>query len=126
MACNLSPQCNFLYGFFKCQLPEDTIVIEVTVRTMKGIHNIRKDHATQSYMCSLWCSQIRPFLSLLRKMETYMEERRNIANKISPTKRYLNTPSTSPFSKRTTPTKRSKTESKRGSEKHCKSRKVGG
>ena len=31
MACNLAPQCNFLYGVFQCQLPEDTIDMEIMV-----------------------------------------------------------------------------------------------
>ena len=26
MACDLESECNFLYGFFTCNLPEDTIV----------------------------------------------------------------------------------------------------
>ena len=48
MPCDLSPQCNFLYGLFNCQLPEVTIDIEITVRTLKCIHNFRQDCATQS------------------------------------------------------------------------------
>ena len=35
MACNLAPQCNFLYGYFQCQLLEDTIDVEIIVRTQK-------------------------------------------------------------------------------------------
>ena len=31
MACDLEPQCNFLYGFFTCNLPDDAIHVEVTV-----------------------------------------------------------------------------------------------
>ena len=31
MACNHKPHCNFLYGFFQYNLPEDTIDVEVTV-----------------------------------------------------------------------------------------------
>ena len=53
-----------------------------------------------------------------------MAERWNIVYPLYPTQRYPYKPNPSPFSKRTTPTKRSQTESKRGSEKHCKSRKV--
>ena len=30
MACDLAPQCNVLYRFFQCQLPEDTIDITMT------------------------------------------------------------------------------------------------
>ena len=42
MACDLAPLCNFLYGFFQCQLPEDTIDVEIIVKTMKGIHTFKK------------------------------------------------------------------------------------
>ena len=38
MASNLELQYNFLYGSFTCNLPEDTIDVEVTVHTLKGIH----------------------------------------------------------------------------------------
>ena len=93
---------------------EDTIDIEITVRTLKGIHTFRKDLAMQSSMCSPWYSQIRPFPSLLRKME----EKRNTANPFSPTGRYPNRPSTSLFSKKTTTTKSSRAGSKSGSKKH--------
>ena len=126
MAYDVSPQCNFLYGFFEFQLPEDTIDAEITVRIWKGIHTFRKDNATQSSMCSQWCSQIRPFPSLLRKMKAYMEQKRSTANLFSPTRGYPNRSSASPFSKKTTTTKRSRTESKRGSKKHHKLRKVEG
>ena len=42
MACALDPQCNFLYGYFTHNLPEDTIDMDVTVCTLKGIHTFRK------------------------------------------------------------------------------------
>ena len=54
MACDLALQCHFLYGFFHFYLPEDTIDVEITVRTLRGIHNFRKDHVTQLSMCSPW------------------------------------------------------------------------
>ena len=124
IACDMSPQFNFLYWFFEWHLPEDTIDVDITVTTMKGIHTFRKDHATQSSTYSLWCSQIRPFPSLLRKMEACMEEKRNTTNPFSSTRRYLNSPSTSPFSKKTTTTKWSRTDCGGCSKKHHKLRKV--
>ena len=85
MACKLNSQCNFICGFFECNLPEDTIDVEVTVRTPKGVHNFRRDHATQSSMCSPWGLQVKPFPLLVRKMEVHMEERRNVLNPFSHT-----------------------------------------
>ena len=43
IASDLAPQCNFLYGFLHCDLPEDTIGVEITVCTLREIHNFRKD-----------------------------------------------------------------------------------
>ena len=66
------PQCNFLYGFFQCQLLEDTIDIEITVRTLKGIHTLKKDRSTMYHHCSPWGSQVHPFPSFMKKMEAHL------------------------------------------------------
>ena len=34
MACLLQPECNFLYGFFRCKLPVEVVDIEVKIATM--------------------------------------------------------------------------------------------
>ena len=31
-------QCDFVYGFLKCALPEGTIDVNLQVHTLKGIH----------------------------------------------------------------------------------------
>ena len=80
MAWDPAPQWNFLYWFFHCDLPEDTIDVEIIVGPLRGIHNFRKDHATQSSMSHPWGTQVKPFPSLFKKMEAYMEERQNIVN----------------------------------------------
>ena len=126
MACSLNPQCNFLYGFFKCNPLEDTMGVEVTLRTLKRIHNFRRDHATQSSMCSPWGSLVKPFPLLLRKMEAYMDKRWSIVNPFSPNQRYPDRRDPSSFTKRAIPTKWSRNETKRSHEKHCKSRKMAG
>ena len=84
MACNLQPSCSILYGVPSCQLPEDIIDVEFTVRTMKGISTYRRDHTTQASSCSLWSAWVKPFPSLIRKIENYLEERRNIENFFHP------------------------------------------
>ena len=84
MMCDLLSQCNFLYGFFNCQLPEDTIDIEVTVRTLKGINTYRGKCTSQKSTCSPWSPQVRPFSSLICKMEPYMQDRRNAQNPFDP------------------------------------------
>ena len=76
MACELKLSCNFLFGFFQCALPEDTMDIEVTGRTVKGIHTYRKDHTTESATCSPWSRWMKPFPSLRNKIEAFKEEKR--------------------------------------------------
>ena len=80
IACNVSPQCNFLHRFFQCALPEGTIDVEITVQTLKGIHTFRKDQNAQSSMCNPCGSCIQPFPSLRKNMAAYKEERQTISN----------------------------------------------
>ena len=94
MACVLMPQCNFLYEYFQCQLPEDTIDMEVTVRTMKGIHMFKRDHSTQVISCRPWTSQLCPYKSLARKMKTYLELKDQVADPLHTNPIYPKRPDT--------------------------------
>ena len=42
MAYDLVLQCNFLYGLFHCDLPEDTIDVEINVHTLRGNITLEK------------------------------------------------------------------------------------
>ena len=84
MACVLTPQCNFLYGYFQCQLPEDTIDAEVTVWTMKDIHTFKRDHSMQLISCRPWTSRYCPYPSLIKKMKTYLELKDQVADPPQP------------------------------------------
>ena len=75
MACNLEANCNFLYGFFSCTLPEDTINVDITVCTLKGIHIFKKHRNIQVIKCSAWTSKIKPFWSLQCKRAEYLRQR---------------------------------------------------
>ena len=77
MACKLKHTCNFLFSFFQCALPNDTIDIEFTVRIVKGIHPYRKDNTSKQVTCSSCSRQMKPFLSLQKKIEAYEEEKRD-------------------------------------------------
>ena len=108
MACYLVPQCYFLYELFKCQLPKDTIDVEIMVRTMKGIHAFKKDCSSETSSCSPWGMHVHAFSSLVKKMEAYLEERRNITDPFHLTHTYPDRPITSPFTRSQT-AKRKKT-----------------
>ena len=73
MACILMPQFNFVHGYFRCPLPEETVDVEVKVKTMKGIHTFRRDHTTQIISYKPWSPRLCPYLSLVRRMQTYLE-----------------------------------------------------
>ena len=108
-----------MFGYFQCTLPQDTINVDVTMRTLGGINKFRKDHSTQSTTCSPWSIQVKPLPLLLKKMETFMDEKRRIENPFFPTQvvsLFLN--------KKTTTTKRSEIDTKRSQKKHRKTRKL--
>ena len=79
MACDLEPTCNFLFEFFMCTIPEDTIDLDVTVCTLKVIHTFRKDGNTKISKCSPCSMEVKPFQSMWKKMKDYIEERQAIA-----------------------------------------------
>ena len=75
---------------------------------MKGIHTFKKDHINQTSSCSPWGLQVHPFPSLVKKMEAYLEERRNITDPFPLTCNYPDRPIRSPCMRSQTP-KRKKT-----------------
>ena len=52
MACMLRPECNFLHGYFRCQLPIEMVDVEVKVKMMQGIHMFRRDRTSQVITCN--------------------------------------------------------------------------
>ena len=61
MACILHPECNFLHGYFRCQLPTETVNVEVKVKTMQGIHTFRRDRTCQVIKCNPWSTRHCPY-----------------------------------------------------------------
>ena len=67
------PECNFVHGYFRCLLPEETMDMEVKVKMMRGINMFRRDHTTQVISCKPWSPRLHPYPSLIRTMQTYLE-----------------------------------------------------
>ena len=67
MAREISPICDFIFGSIWTGLPMDTVDIELTVRTVKGIYMYRKDHMAKSTVFSPWSRTFIPFPSLQRR-----------------------------------------------------------
>ena len=73
MVCILKPECNFLYGYFRCLLWIETVDIEVKEKMMRGIHTFRRDWTIQVISCNPWSTWLCPYPSLIRKMKTSLE-----------------------------------------------------
>ena len=54
MAREVSPVCDFIFGSIRTSLPTDTVDMDVTVWTVKGIYTYRKDHTVESTGLILW------------------------------------------------------------------------
>ena len=108
MACDLESTCNSLFGFFLCTLLEDMINVDIKVCSLKGIQTFRKDRNTQISRYSPWGMEVKPFPSLWKKIEDYIEESHAVANPFI-NRPYPSIPKPSPFAKRlkATPGKRS-------------------
>ena len=124
MACDLAPNCNFLFWYFSCTLPEDMIDVDITVQMLKGNHTLRKDRSIQVSKCSPWGMEVRPFPSLRKKIQDYIEERQAIANPFI--RSYSSRPNPSLFEKwpEATPAKKRTVVSKCKIDKLSQQRKV--
>ena len=80
MACNLATNCNFLFGFFSFNLPEDKIDVGLTVNALHGIHTFKRYINTKMTKCSPWVTEIKPFPSLQKKMTEYCRQRQANTN----------------------------------------------
>ena len=84
MACILCPECNFLHGDFRCQLPVEMVDVEVKVKTMQGIHMFRRDRTSKVINCNPWSKKLDPYLCLIQKMKTYLKLEGRLGSKFRP------------------------------------------
>ena len=52
MAREISPVCDFIFGFICMYLPMDTVDIELTIKMVKAIYTSCKDHTVESMIFS--------------------------------------------------------------------------
>ena len=67
MACELAANCDLIFGILTCNLPEDTIDVDLKVHTLQVIHMYEKDRSTQVIKCSLWGTEVNPFPPLQKE-----------------------------------------------------------
>ena len=80
MVCLLQPECNFLYGFFRCKLPVEVVDIEVKITSMQGTHIFRRGRTTQLIRCTPWSMRLCMHPTIIKKMRTFLE----VENKMGP------------------------------------------
>ena len=73
MACLLQPECKFLHGYFRCQLPVEVVDVEVKITSMQGIHIFRRDRTMQLIKCTPWNTRLHPHPTIIKKMKTFLE-----------------------------------------------------
>ena len=73
MACLLQPECNFLYGFFRCKLPVEVVDVEVKITSMLGTHIFRRDRTTQLIKCTPWSTRLCLHPTIIKKRKTFLE-----------------------------------------------------
>ena len=62
MAREISPICDVIFRLIRTSLPTDTVDVDLTVSTVKGIYTCRKDHAKETTIFTLWIKKVIPFL----------------------------------------------------------------
>ena len=74
MAREISPVCDFIFGSLCTCLPTDMVVVELMVRTVKGIYTYCKDHTSESMVFSLWSKSVILFPSLRCKIQAFKDD----------------------------------------------------
>ena len=73
MACILQPECNFLHGLFRCQLPVEMVDMEARIILMQGTHMVRRDRTCQVIKCNPWSTRLCCHPTIINKMKMYLE-----------------------------------------------------
>ena len=77
MARSLNSKCNFENGFFTCDLPEDTVLLVVKVKTKTGNHTLVED-------TEKWTEKFRPWKKPTKDRKTRVLSPRKNDNSMTP------------------------------------------
>ena len=77
MARLLNSQCDFENGFFTCDLPEDTILLILKVKTQTGNHTIVEDMEKQTEKFQPWKKQVKDGKQVPQKLPGVLTPRKN-------------------------------------------------
>ena len=71
MAREISPICDFIFRSIRTHLTTDTVDVDLTVQTVKGIYTYRKDHTVESMIFTPWSKKVIPFSPLRWKIQAF-------------------------------------------------------
>ena len=77
MARSLNSRCNFKNGFFMCDLPEDTMLLVVKVKTKTGNHTLVEDREKQTEKFRPWKKPTKDGKSSSRKLLGVLTPKKN-------------------------------------------------
>ena len=77
MARSLNSQCNFENWFFTCDLPEDTVLLILKVKTKTGNHILVEDMEKQTEKFCPWKKQIKDGKQVPQKLPGVLTPRKN-------------------------------------------------
>ena len=77
MARSLNSRCDFKNGFFTCDLPEDTVLLMVKVKTKTGNHTLVEDMEKWTENFRLWKKPTKDGKSIPRKLPEILTPRKN-------------------------------------------------
>ena len=77
MARSLNFRCDFENGFFTCDLPEDTMLLVVKVKTKTGNHTLVEDTEKQTEKFRLWKKLTKDGKASPRKLPGVLTPRKN-------------------------------------------------
>ena len=94
MACLLQPECNFLHGYFRCELPVEVVDVKVKITSMQGTHIFQRDRTTQLIKCTLRSTRLCPHPTIIKKMKPFFEVEGKMGPIPQPTSSQYRPPST--------------------------------
>ena len=71
MARSLNSRCDFKNSFLICDLPEDTILLILKVKTQTGNHTLVEDMEKQTEKFCLWKKQVKDRNQVPKKFQEF-------------------------------------------------------
>ena len=71
MTWEFTPNCDLIFGILNCNLPKDSIDMDLKIHTLWDIAYPQKDRCSQVSKYNLWGTKVTSFLSLQMKVKEF-------------------------------------------------------